>query len=98
DRNVTGVQTCALPILIVFRGLESAVPAESRPFRATWRGELLIERTGSYELELVTDSEASLSLDGRELVRSGAEAGEAGSFRNRRSEERRVGKEGRAGW
>src|SRR5207249_9001620 len=92
DRNVTGVQTCALPICP-----PRIAPDDPRP--------LLEHRTGARDFRLRiprqtavvrTRRRANLPLQFVALERSGADRGDPA----RRSEERRVGKGGRTrgGW
>src|SRR5437773_10930817 len=80
DRDVTGVQTCALPIYLVSHELSDA----SRP-----RG-----------LYVAPDERISIMVNEEDHIRlqslvSGLMLGEAWALR---SEERRVGKEGRCRW
>src|SRR5207249_5531661 len=98
DRNVTGVQTCALPILSrkVTRaaGKMPALPGSARTERVT------VPPAGVYLMAL------SRRLAKTCLMRAGStEAVTGDEWRVTgdpascdRSEERRVGKEGRAGW
>src|SRR5699024_11595309 len=79
DRNVTGVQTCALPISVSFSG--TPLPAPAR------RGAEEI-----FELRLLT---AATMVTGTAMTRIARVATTV--RRLRRSEERRVGKEWRAG-
>ena len=46
-----------------------------RPFRAAWRGQLIAPSNGSHQLELVTDGEATLRVDGRTVLTTEANPG-----------------------
>src|SRR5207249_9088244 len=81
DRNVTGVQTCALPISMALFATDPASPSAWKVFRFTLPPSL---QQGTYDAT-VTAVESNGVLDVAEssaLVRAPA-----------RSEERRVGKE-----
>src|SRR5207248_5772216 len=88
DRTVTGVQTCALPILVDEETLRRIQPLENLP---TPGHSVLQKCTLDGELCILKGSEAQLcDLDGlQQLVTGGP--------RPRRSEERRVGKAARWG-
>src|SRR5699024_11608300 len=89
DRNVTGVQTCALPIL----GLKcTLVLCHDEPKEPA--GNLLLDGLFGADLRLVGDvSWIELAHLTAEVVH---ELQRAGERVYRRSEERRVGKEGEA--
>src|SRR5205823_10487902 len=89
DKLVTGVQTCALPISNALRNSLRAGKSGIRRFEAALRGERRIDPRG--EQELVGGIGAVQAVGAQALVGDGVEADQAG-----RSEERRVGKEGRA--
>src|SRR5204862_5854244 len=91
DLYVTGVQTCALPIYPDARQIEAA------------------HKAGAQQVELCTAVYSETTLGARAVhsegrVRAAAELGrlrEAAALAAQyglRSEERRVGKEGRSGW
>src|SRR5699024_12149550 len=84
DRNVTGVQTCALPILLWHGGLSGSIPltiATEDHFLADVIGVIPITETllSNFNLFIVMTLLLSLPLLNRLLMKS-------------RSEERRVGK------
>src|SRR5437764_5651479 len=74
DTSVTGVQTCALPIL----------PAGPVPARVLWLFHAGGNRTGWQVFTATTTRPTERQLEFEEV--------------DVRSEERRVGKEGRSGW
>src|SRR5690606_40496068 len=83
DFHVTGVQTCALPIL--FRVAEKLFDVQFRPAGVSaWHKDVKC-------FEVLADNTSI----GHLLVDLYARQGKQGGAR---SEERRVGKEGRAGW
>src|SRR5690554_7202063 len=88
DADVTGVQTCALPI---FRGDVSTLVGQAR-YDLTWRQ--------ARELRRVADGDDLVALHLAQLVtRDGPRGIRATILADPRSEERRVGKECRArGW
>src|SRR5207253_8217001 len=94
DGHVTGVQTCALPILTGKatatrdRGIAKAAPAASSTIRLTAKASRMAIRRR-------TKSFAAMAPAARPRRRATHIAG--GPMRDARSEERRVGKEGRAG-
>src|SRR5690606_40458082 len=94
DFHVTGVQTCALPISRHrIRGMLRGSAARLAP-----------RLTGGVNLAVVGHSTAdtllssSRVMDVMEAVPSGAELMSEIAFQRVRSEERRVGREGGAGW
>src|SRR5207247_4180701 len=90
DPLVTGVQTCALPILLLSDGFLATVLSRSDRSRQRVIGRLensLIDR----RRRSLRGSEVGIVVNFREYVCRGCQNG------LRRSEERRVGKEGRAG-
>src|SRR5207249_6837951 len=97
DRNVTGVQTCALPILDAHR-TRSAACVFGRGANATMIRVIIPPHLRTLA---DVDGEVQLEVTGPVTVRSVLDALEArypalrGTIR--RSEERRVGKEG-SGW
>src|SRR5690606_39446383 len=94
--HVTGVQTCALPILLQ---IYAQAAASENGF--TLGPVLLSSRDGSRRgwWEIFWQS---LELEGRQFIfttsREVTERKLAHEAAQRRSEERRVGKEGRSGW
>src|SRR5207249_5379916 len=89
DRNVTGVQTCALPIL-----LAGELDAEA----AGDAVELLVELVSADATEVVATEVEEQALDELTRVLTGGRIARAQLLVDLdRSEERRVGKEGRAG-
>src|SRR5205085_8147116 len=89
DLTVTGVQTCALPVSI--RGAVTDVIVacgnwserrQREQTAATILAALIQASDGDYENEVITRTAVTL----------------ADALRAERSEERRVGKEGRSGW
>src|SRR5699024_12095780 len=92
DRNVTGVQTCALPISGPCTGQRSYRPARHSCGADPAEGpvcRLCIGQTGGHRLEVGSVKEVQMKLHA-----SGEDYLEA----ILRSEERRVGKGGRCGW
>src|SRR5207237_5240585 len=81
DSSVTGVQTCALPILDAIDALDDVVDAADR----------LVEALDGL---VVVDQLADGAVAAVDLRRDGVDRRQRGV---ERSEERRVGKEGRAG-
>ena len=61
--------------LVASRLMNSRAPVADKPFRAAWRGQLVAPANGSYQLELVTDGESTLRLDGRTLLTTEANPG-----------------------
>src|SRR5699024_11580210 len=96
DRNVTGVQTCALPICGQVAAGELTGPGWSVEDRALRAGALqLVEAwEGGHRDHPVPEPPSILALRGRGDHR--AEERGAVERHHRRSEERRVGKEGRS--
>src|SRR5438309_5162015 len=88
DGTVTGVQTCALPICVDDRSLPRE-PAFLRGHSADESAVIVECRVLSPRISLVGEPKPSCSKD--------VERERAGSARTR-SEERRVGKEGRGRW
>src|SRR5699024_11377034 len=82
DRNVTGVQTCALPIWSSAQTFAEADPAHAEQFTA--RAEDLIDRLNTLDEEF----SSSLSDCRQDVI----------VVSHERSEERRVGKECRCRW
>src|SRR5262249_59790981 len=91
DWSVTGVQTCALPI---YRAGE-AVRAEDQRVSAPER-----QRSLHLDLDLFGETQRSQDHVGARVVLGLRLAEDAAAYElgDERSEERRVGKEGRAGW
>src|SRR5207249_9079623 len=92
DRNVTGVQTCALPILLPDSPDVAAVLAgKDGVFASARPGTLVIDFSS-----IRPDVSAGLAADGKarglRVLDAPVSGGEQGAIR---SEERRVGKEGR---
>src|SRR5207249_6316033 len=88
DRNVTGVQTCALPI--------SSVTSEERDEHG---GRVAAERVGEADPGAVDLARAGVVTELRDDLGDLGGAGGADRMAlGLRSEERRVGKEGRARW
>src|SRR5207249_5028783 len=88
DRNVTGVQTCALPIYVQRRtkGAEADERTQSRPVPFPEQASAGHRENREERLERIEHVEERPLLDHEET---------AGSGRPDRSEERRVGKGGR---
>src|SRR5207249_9679672 len=97
DRNVTGVQTCALPIS---RCLSGPDPCRDGPTMKASIGLLVVLlAAGCAHRQVVSPAEMSGFLDDYSLLREGGPDEVRLVYRNpKRSEERRVGKEGRARW
>src|SRR5207249_7013959 len=91
DRNVTGVQTCALPISGNPHCLK-AVPVSSIADRVTMTAWGLAQSCAN-----VAQSWPS-SMSAADRLRSEPQESCLDAFRPLRSEERRVGKEWRIGW
>src|SRR5207249_5202244 len=94
DRNVTGVQTCALPIF--FRLLRAHLPdvGEEDLNRAAVQG--LLTQFYPRVILVTNDSPASASAEATLVSQAAVYDKSYGYLRvARRSEERRVGKEGR---
>src|SRR5207249_8844262 len=95
DRNVTGVQTCALPILDAARRVTASLPDFSFAWSALALSSVPISHRAGYPdaanigREGWTAAERSIRFDRKNPEGYMAEAG--------RSEERRVGKECRGG-
>lgn len=51
---------------------EASKLSGGEPFRASWTGQLLVETAGEYRLELYTDGQAELVLDGRAIIQGRA--------------------------
>src|SRR5207248_6832176 len=83
DRTVTGVQTCALPILLFFSAATSATVCSSRSCSAAGSADITVAASAS-----LVDAWYSPSAAMTRARRS----------RSARSEERRVGKGGRRRW
>src|SRR5699024_12077053 len=79
DRNVTGVQTCALPIYFLDSGGAAADVEEVRGLDAVGLTGIRDDVEGGHDQARAVADDADLAVE-------------------LRSEERRVGKEGRAGW
>lgn len=60
---------------VASRLMNSRGPVADRPFRATWRGQLVAPTNGSYQVELLTDGESTLRLDGRTILTADANPG-----------------------
>src|SRR5699024_12107440 len=90
DRNVTGVQTCALPISVLS---DTAIRAEDLD-----EEKALAARQQAEEALSKTKDKADIAVVEAELAMLAAQALAARKFRKARSEERRVGKETRARW
>src|SRR5699024_11957908 len=94
DRNVTGVQTCALPIYAQETGLEKRDPALYRLAAERWGRApekcILFEDSPGY---CAAAREAGFFVAG---VRDPLYAGREEEIQALRSEERRVGSEGRS--
>jgi PA14 domain len=58
--------------VVASRLTTNRTPDGGRPFRATWRGQLVAPSTGRYQIELFTDGEVTLRLDGRAILTSEA--------------------------
>src|SRR5690606_39470985 len=94
DFHVTGVQTCALPILMLRDGLDT-IPDELRTLRANYTDPAIVSpsaRADAYAKISAHDPEFASSRVGRQY------AGLTLEQIAQRSEERRVGKEGSTGW
>src|SRR5207249_9664124 len=90
DRNVTGVQTCALPILVSYHFVTGSMPFQPGSDRSP---SIVIGPLARWMVRGGPGWGAAAS------VRRGARAARRTKkrTRTRRSEERRVGKEGRRG-
>src|SRR5205807_7273883 len=89
DYKVTGVQTCALPIY--FREVDLPVRGDSDRVGSdpgTCGSQRVAGRVLCHDGTDLDDGNASRAAQERQRV----------AHRTRRSEERRVGKEGRSGW
>jgi len=70
-RGLLTIDEAPMPIAredaaLAFR--ESSRLSDRRPFRATWTGALLVERSGLHRLELFTDGGGSLVVDGQTIL------------------------------
>src|SRR5699024_11776245 len=96
DRNVTGIQTCALPIsnLSIHAELDTSDAAYSASVEDHWKGQAYAVRAFSHLNLLMAFGQQY--VDGSDLgipyVTEVAKSGNIAEF-NLRSEERRVGKE-----
>src|SRR5207249_7770623 len=90
DRNVTGVQTRALPISA--RRTEKVVD-DNRPVRRA----VLTQNTAALETSLLQTVVAGGTGKLARLSDGRPQAGKTGTTENYRSEERRVGEDGRTG-
>ena len=61
--------------MVASRLMNGRAPVVDKPYRAGWRGQLVAPASGSYQLELVTDGEATLRLAGRTILRTEANPG-----------------------
>lgn len=67
ERTLRGVDR-----VVASRLEKDRTPDGGRPFDATWRGQLVAPTSGRYQIELFTDGEVTLRLDGREIITSDA--------------------------
>src|SRR5207249_9477119 len=93
DRNVTGVQTCALPIFASPWRDDRSRPSEARAVPRSWQPGPWIERACKATHQ---DAEDIFRTDPAHGSRAPNETCTAPPRVGSRSEERRVGKEGRA--
>src|SRR5439155_10263400 len=96
DGHVTGVQTCALPILK--RRYQHFCPAARALETIGEKWSLLIVRDLLGGPRRFSDLRRSLATITSKGLSARLRALEADGIVTRRSEERRVGKEGRSGW
>jgi hypothetical protein len=61
--------------VVASRLMNSRAPVADKPFVAAWRGQLVAPSNGSYQLELVTDGEATLQVDGGTVLTTEANPG-----------------------
>src|SRR5207248_7594140 len=92
DRTVTGVQTCALPIFETGRHDFRIIA----PHGSTINWMDVSDRKEIFEKEPNDDRQHAQPIEFPVLVSGTVKAGDYDYFRFNRSEERRVGKEGRA--
>src|SRR5699024_11880112 len=91
DRNVTGVQTCALPIYDLMSVFNHGITVSSLAYQVG--EEMQLPKDQCYELAV-----AGVLHDIGKLRLSGYVSGKESPLVVERSEERRVGKEGRYQW
>src|SRR5699024_11491218 len=89
DRNVTGVQTCALPISVLVTAEATVTMVGTVPYSWKVLGSYL-KNAGQMEINLQANGGAAVTNEGIMKLKD-AQLSEASGFR---SEERRVGKSG----
>src|SRR5207249_7587991 len=94
DRNVTGVQTCALPILPWFRRVGFGLATSLRTIVAEANGG---QSFSTCRMSLRAAAVPVSAISARCARNAGLRSGSATSRTRERSEERRVGKEGGGG-
>src|SRR5690606_40557502 len=92
DFHVTGVQTCALPILTNFVLMEYGQPLHAFDYDRFGSKEILVRRARDGETMVTLDDQERKLTEEQLVITNGTEPTAL------RSEERRVGKECRARW